>query len=110
MTTQRRKGRAGVETPPQVQPNAVEFPPNPMPPVRTAPQEPVERAYEVTGPHEVGGVRAPGVVLLTLSPGAEKSLIESGSVVPYEEPEPEDTAPDPVADEEPMTGTDKEGD
>jgi hypothetical protein len=109
-----RKGTASPaqEQVPQIQPT---FPPNPVPPVRVAPQEPVERTYEVTGPREVGGVRAPGIVRLMLSPGAEAALIESGNIVPAREdtppPQPEEEqAPEDREPEEPMTGAEKEGD
>lgn len=111
-TRQRRKGTAGPETAPQVQPNGAEFPPNPVPPVRQALQEPVERAYEVTGPKEVGGVKAPGIVRLTLAPGAEAALIESGNIVPAKEdqPQPEEAVPDKPEPEAPVAGPEKEGD
>lgn len=112
MPTRQRKGsaRPAQDDVPQIQPT---FPPNPVPPVRVAPQEPVERVYEVTGNREVGGVRAPGIVRLTLSPGAEAALIESGNIVPAKEPEPEpeeEQAPEDREPEEPMTGAEKEGD
>lgn len=112
MPTRQRKGSAGADVPPQVQPNPAEFPPNPVPPKRAALQEPEERAYEVTGPHEVGGVKAPGIVRLTLTEGAERALIESGSVIPAREPSPPEDEPalEQAADEEPMAGAEKEGD
>jgi len=111
MPTRTRKGtaRPAQDDVPQIQPT---FPPNPVPPVRQASQEPEERAYEVTGPKEVGGVTAPGIVRLTLTPGAEKALIESGNIVPAKEDQtsPEEAVPDKPEPEEPMAGPEKEGD
>jgi hypothetical protein len=112
MPTRQRKGsaRPAADDVPQIQPT---FPPNPVPPQREAHQEPVERAYEVTGPKEVGGVRAPGVVRLTLTSGAEAALIESGNIVPVREdsrPPEKEKAPEPPESDQPTTGTEREGD
>jgi hypothetical protein len=111
MPTRQRKGtaRPAQDDVPQIQPT---FPPNPVPPQRQASQEPEERAYEVVGHKEVGGVRAPGIVRLTLSSGAAKSLIESGNIIPAKEdkPQPKEAVPDKPEPEEPMAGPEKEGD
>lgn len=109
MPSRQRRGSAAPAAAPQIQPS---FPPNPVPPQRETREEPEERLYEVTGLQEVGGVRAPGTVRLTLTRGAEAALIESGNVVPAQEesaPE-EEQAPEEPEPSQPMTGEAKEGD
>jgi hypothetical protein len=66
----------------------------------------------VIGPREVGGVRAPGIVRLTLTQGAADALIESGSIIPArDDPEPEqEQAPEEPEPSQPMTGAEEEGD
>lgn len=103
-----RKGTGGpVKAPPlQDRPAAPakprspepEFPPNPVVGVRRGPEQPTDREYRVVGPKAVGGVPAPGTVTLCLTDGQAQALESGGHVEPVTE-----------TDDQPLTGTDKEG-
>jgi hypothetical protein len=77
-----------------------DFPPNPVAAPRRGPEQPVDRAYRVVGPKAVGGVSAPGTVVLCLTDGQAAALELGGHVEPY------DPNQDPDA---PTVGTDQEG-
>lgn len=110
MPSRQRKGTAAPAAAPQIQPRpADQFPPNPVPPSQVVPVEPEEKTYVVTGPQAVGDVRAPGVVLLTLTAGQEAALFEAGAVRPATDDDLEPTPEQPENDQ-PVTGTEKEGD
>lgn len=52
--------------------------------LRSRPEGPTERAYEVTGPKVVGGKRKGETVTLTLTDAQEAALIDAGHVTPIE--------------------------
>jgi hypothetical protein len=137
-----RKGSAEPTKAPQVQPRPAEparrrvldpanrdgeFLPNPAPRVREGRQGPTERHLKVVGPKEVGGVRAPGWVVMELTDAQLNALLAGSHVEDWtgvegwgsqDTPEPEtdpDGAQDPSepepdqAQDPPMLGTEKEG-
>lgn len=111
MPSRQRKGTAAPAVAPQVQPRpADQFPPNPVPPSKAEPVELEEKAYVVTGSQPVGDVRAPGVVRLTLTDGQEAALFEAGAIRPATDDDLKDKVPEQPEADQPMTGTEKEGD
>ncbi len=76
-----RKGTAGPAQAPLIQPRPAEqFPPNPVAGRRAGPERPVDRVYRVTGPKAVGGVLAPGTVVLCIT-DAQAAALEAGGHV-----------------------------
>jgi hypothetical protein len=111
MPSRQRKATAGPAVAPQIQPRpADQFPPNPVPPSKVVPVEPVEKAYAVIGSQAVGDVLPGGVVRLTLTDGQEAALFEAGAIRLATEDDLKDKVPDKPEADQPMTGTEKEGD
>ncbi len=72
--------------------------------------EPEEKTYVVTGSQPVGDVRAPGLVRLTLTDGQETALFEAGAVRTATDDDLKDKVPEQPEADQPVTGTEKEGD
>lgn len=100
------------------------FAPNPVPGRRAGRPAPYDRYLKVIGPKEVGGVRAPGWVVMSLTDGQLAALVAGGHVTDYPagagwgdqdapDAQTEADAPskdaEPVTEDKPKTGTDKEG-
>lgn len=132
MTPPRQRKGAEPAKAPQIQPRPAEpaqgrqtaselgadaFPPNPVPGVRQGRPRPYTRYLQVIGPHEVGGVKAPGWLELDLSDQELEALVSGGHVKDYPAGAGwgEDAAPDPEPEaegepkDEPKAGADKEG-
>lgn len=120
-----RRGTARPAEAPQLQPRPAEraqpkdpapeqeFPPNPVAAVRAGREQPTDRMYQVVGPKAVGGVLYPGVVVLRLTDAQAEALEAGGHVMAVTEDDLE-PADDPSPSEghtpdQPVTGTDKEG-
>lgn len=101
-----RSGSGGAARAPQIQdrpaapatkkePKAVldpsnrdgEFPPNPVPPKKASGPQAEEYDLRVVGPKEVGGVKAPGKVTMTLTQGQLDALLFGGHVEAWTEDE-----------------------
>lgn len=61
------------------------FPPNPVPGVRRGRPGPTDRDLRVVGPKEVGGVRKPGRVTMSLTEDQLSALIAGGHVEPWQD-------------------------
>jgi hypothetical protein len=120
--------RAAAAAAPLIQDRPAEpaqvFAPNPVVGVRRGRPEPYDRYLKVVGPKEVGGVRAPGWVVMSLTDGQLEALIAGGHVTDYpagagwgdeDAPDAQTEAVAPSKDAEtdpedkPKAGTDKEG-
>lgn len=102
-----RRGTGGPARAPELQPRPAApaqpkdgFPPNPVVARKSGPEQPTDRTYRVVGPKAVGGVLAPGTVVLSLTDGQAEALESGGHVEPY--------VPDADQDE-PTAGDDQEG-
>lgn len=92
-----------------------EFPPNPVAAPREGRPRPSERRLRVVGPKEVGGVRAPGWLVMSLTGPQLDALLAGGHVEDWTGVDGwgSDDTSEPETDagpaDKPMTGTDKEG-
>ena len=111
MTPPRERGKARPTEPPPLQHRpaaraqtktavpAPDLPPNPVVALKSGPEQPRDRVYRVVGPKAVGGVLAPGTVVLSLTDGQAHALELGGHVRPVADQDPD----------EPTVGTDQKG-
>lgn len=110
MTPPRERGKARPTVAPPLQHRpavraqsktpAPEPVPNPVAVYKSGPEQPRDRSYRVVGPKAVGGVLAPGTVVLSLTDGQAEALESGGHVEPYDFDQDQD---------EPTAGADQEG-